>query len=287
MRRSLLVAGVALGALAPSAQAESVLVSMGNTAFLPGQVDILVGDTVAWRNASTKTHNVRFGDGSFDSGRIAPREAANTSFAAPGTFAYVCTIHDGMDGEVSVHPLLISGPRGAVRRGASVALHLRVPENPGTVTIEEDSGGGWVPVATAGPPPSGHEGHAGPGTLHAAVVPPGSASYRAVSAAGVSPELRVQVSDGTQLAVAAKRVRRGGSRVDVRAAPAEPRARIVLQLKLRERFGWWPVARGRLNRRSRATFRVRGRAGAPARAVLVGGDWVTPLATSPVVRLPR
>ena len=288
MRRALAVAALGLGALAAPAQADSTLVSMSNTAFLPGHVDILTGDTVAWRNVSTKTHNVKFDGGIFDSGRIAPRAAANTAFGEPGRFSYVCTIHDGMNGDVAVHPLLLSGPRGPVRRGAPVALHVRAPDGAGAVTIEEDSGSGWVPVATAGPPPPrGHEGHVEPSTLHATVVPPGSAVYRAVSGAGASPELRVQVSDGTQLAVTARRAARGRSRVSVRAVPADPRARVVLQLKLRERFGWWPVARGRLDRRSRAAFTVRGHAGVPARVVLVGGDWVTRLASSRAVRLPR
>jgi hypothetical protein len=62
---------------------------------------------------------------------------------------------------------------------------------------------------------------------------------------------------------------------------------VVLQLKLRERFGWWPIARARLDKSSRARFTVRGHAGAPARVVLVGPDWATPLSASRVVKLPH
>ncbi|HEU4976964.1 MAG TPA: hypothetical protein VFT50_17885, partial [Baekduia sp.] len=51
----------------------------------------------------------------------------------------------------------------------------------------------------------------------------------------------------------------------------------------RERFGWWPVRRARLDYLSEAQLRVRH--GGRVRVVLVGRDGWTPLATSPVLRL--
>jgi plastocyanin len=290
MRRTAAAGAVLLASvvLAAPASAESVFVTMGTKSFTPRQLDVLVGDNIVWRNTSIKTHNVKFETEGFNSGRLAPRLAANHIFALAGEYAYICTIHDGMTGELGVHPLLLSGPTGPVARGETVKLHVRAPLDATGITIEEDAGAGWVQVATAGPPPpSGHDGHIAPGTLHADVVPPGSASYRAVSALGASQPVRVEVTDGTRLAVAARRARRGRSVVRVSALPAAPGTRVVLQLHLRERFGWWPVARARLDRRSRAAFTVRGHRGAPARAVLVGEDWTTPVSRSPVVRLPR
>lgn len=290
MRRLLAVATAALGtwlALAGPAQAESVFVSMTTGAFSPSELRVLVGDNVVWRNNSVKTHNVKFDIEGFNSGRIAPRGAANHQFTAEGAFAYVCTIHDGMDGEVAVHPLLLSGPARPVRRGASVALHVRAPDDAGEVTIEADRGSGFQPVAVAGAPEGGgHEGHVEPGTRHASVVADQSATYRAVSAGGSSPELRVEVTDGPVLSASAKRLGRGRAAVTVKASPAAPGTRVVLQLRLRERFGWWPVARARLDRRSRAVLTVRGHARTPARALLVGADWATPLSQSRVLRLP-
>jgi hypothetical protein len=132
----------------------------------------------------------------------------------------------------------------------------------------------------------GHEGHADPGTLHANVVAAQTASYRAVSAAGASPELRVEVGAGPALSLAA-RSRPGRRLINVKASPAAPGARVVLQLRLRERFGWWPVARARLDARSRAQFTLRGHAGVPARVVTVGPDWTTVLSKSRVLRLRR
>jgi hypothetical protein len=94
----------------------------------------------------------------------------------------------------------------------------------------------------------------------------------------------VEVSAGPALAVAA-RSGAGRAVIDVRARPAAPRTRVVLELRLRERFGWWPVRQARLDRRSRARFTLRGYAGVPARVVSVGPDWATVLSKSRVLKL--
>jgi plastocyanin len=285
--RALAAALLALAALAAPAQADSIFVSAGTSSFFPSNLDVLVGDTVVWRNNSLKTHNVQAETAGFDSGRFGPRTAVNHVFAAAGVFPYVCTIHDGMTGQIGVYPLLLGGPGRPVQPGASVALHVRAPEGSGEVTIEADTGAGYQPVAVAGPPEGGgHEGHVEPGTLHANVVVNQTTSYRAVSAAGLSPELRVEVSAGPALSLAA-RSSRGRRLIDVRARPAAPGTRVVLELKLRERFGWWPAARARLDRRSRARFTLRGHAGVPVRVVTVGPDWATVHSESRVLRLRR
>jgi hypothetical protein len=272
-----------------TAAALSVFVSMATASFAPAHVDVLAGDTVVWRNNSQKTHNVKFDTEGFNSGRVAPRGAAHHEFPVAGEYSYVCTIHDTMKGEVGVHPLLLEGPsKTLVRRGTSVALHVRAPVGGGEVRIESDSGTGFVPVAVAGPAGGGeHEGHEEPGTVHATVVASETAVYRAVSSGGSSNELRIEVTDAPDLAVRVRRAGRGRSLVTVAADPVTPGARVVLQLRLRERFGWWPVDRARLKRGSRASFQVRGNEGVLARVVLVGPDWATPLGESRTLRLPR
>jgi hypothetical protein len=270
------------------AAAMSIFVSMLSSAFSPSHQDVLVGDRVIWRNVSTKTHNVKFETEGWGSGRIAPRGVASHEFTVPGVFPYICTIHDGMVGQIGVYPLVLDGPSRRVRRGTSVAFHVRAPEDAGEVRIEADSGGGFVPVAVAGPAQGGsHERHDAPGTVHATVAAGETAVYRAAFENGSSNELRIEVTDAPDISAKVRRARRGGSVVTTTANPATPGARVVLQLKLRERFGWWPVARARLDKRSRARFTVRGNAGAPARVVLVGPDWATNLSQSRTVRLPR
>ena len=290
MRRALLAAAVAITVLAGAApaRAESLFVFTPSLRFSPSHLDVLVGDTVVWRNTSQKTHNIKFETEGFNSGRLEPGEVTNHPFPVAGVYPYHCTIHDGMNGVIGAYPLVLSGPARPVRRGTTVALHVRAPEGAGEVRIEADFGAGFVPVAVAGPATGGgHEGHDEPGTVHADVVASESAVYRAAFAGGFSQELRIEVTDAPDLSARVRRGKRGSAIVSVGANPATPGARVVLQLKLRERFGWWPVARARLDRRSHARFVVHGHAGVPARVVLVAPDWATALTASRALKLPH
>jgi plastocyanin len=290
MKNALLAALVAAAVLAGAApaSAESVFVFTPGLRFSPSHLDVLPGDNVVWRNTSLKTHNVKFDTEGFNSGRLEPGDAAHHVFPVAGIYPYHCTIHDEMNGVIGVYPLVLSGPTRPVRRGTSIALHVRAPLDAGEVRIEANYGAGFVPVAVAGPAVgAGHEGHDEPGMLHADVVASLSAVYRAVFAGGTSEELRIEVTDAPDLSARVRRDRRGRAVVSVGANPATPGARVVLELKLRERFGWWPVARARLDRRSSARFVVRGHAGVRARVVLVGPDWATLLTQSRVLKLPH
>jgi hypothetical protein len=66
--------------------------------------------------------------------------------------------------------------------------------------------------------------------------------------------------------------------------PAVPGGTVVLQLRLRERFGWWPTRTLRLDSRSHARFVIDRRVSAPARVALTLPDGGTVLATSVVKR---
>ena len=132
---------------------------------------MLVGDTVIWRNNSLKTHNVQAETAGYNSGRFAPRSAVNHVFPAAGGFPYVCTIHDGMTGEIGVHPLLLSGPARPVQPGASVALHVRAPAAQPRSRSRPTAGRATSRSRLPGRPEGGgHDGHVEPGTLHANVV---------------------------------------------------------------------------------------------------------------------
>lgn len=269
-----------------AAAAMSVLVSMGAGAFSPAHLDVMTGDNVVWHNGSTKTHNVLFETEGYNSGRVQPGTGANHVFPAAGVYDYHCTIHTGMVGRVGVYPLVLEGPATRIRRGRTIALGVRAPDGAGEVTVEADHGSGFVPVAAATPvvPGPGHQGHDAPGELHADVVATDTATYRAVFSAGTSNELRVEVTDAPDLSARVRRSGRG-SVVTVSASPASPGSRVVLQVNLRERFGWWPVKRARLDKRGHAGFVVSGYGRVPARAVLVGPDWATPLNQTRTFRL--
>jgi hypothetical protein len=118
------------------------------------------------------------------------------------------------------------------------------------------------------------------------VRPQASATYRAVAGPHVSPAVRVVV--GRPLALSAKRRGRRSARLTVKALPPQPGATVVLQTYLKERFGWWPTARRRLDSASQARFTVRRRSrGRRMRVVLTEPDGVTARGVSNVVRVRR
>jgi hypothetical protein len=82
-----------------------------------------------------------------------------------------------------------------------------------------------------------------------------------------------------------RRSRGRSSSLRVHVDPANPGARVALQLKLRERFGWWTIARARLDQRSDARFVNSRKKRVWARVVLTQSDGWTILAASRAVRL--
>jgi hypothetical protein len=139
------------------------------------------------------------------------------------------------------------------------------------VRIERAVGAGFETVATATA--------AADGSWSVTAAAPATGDYRAATAAGVSESRRLLVSDRKILVRATKRG------IAVTVTPALPYGRIVLQQDLRDRFGWWPLMRMRLDYVSEASFAVL----RPARvrvALLDQNGW-TPLVTSQVVQLGR
>jgi plastocyanin len=272
--RALAVAGILL-ALPAAASADTADVAISSSAFGPAQVSVLAGDTVSWQNQSLRTHTVTSRDGLFGSPQIGLSGGFSNKFPTAGMFAYYCQIHAFMTGEVDVYPVLLSGPADPVSRGAQVPLDGRAEPGTSSVEIQADFGSGFAPVATAAVD--------GAGIFHAAVPATASAKYRAVSAAGASPDVQVLVID-RKLVVRASRHGRTAL-VRVQAVPGDPGAIVQLQLQLRERFGWWPASRRRLDSNSRAVFRAP--AGARARVALTLPDGWTPVVMSAPLRLPR
>ena len=269
--RALACAGAlgALGLAVPvAAGGAGVPVTIQFQAFAPSQIDVLPGDTVDWSNVSERRHTVTAFDGSFDSGDLFGGDSFSHEFDEVGTFAYHCTVHLTMTGEVDVRRVILDPlPPGPVPAGQRIEVTGRTAD-PGTaVTVERAVGTGFQAAATATPAPDG--------TWSTTVPAVTTSEYRATAGADSSETRRLLVTD-RKVHVHATRA---GLRVTV--TPADPNAQVVLQLHLRERFGWWPTKRVALDYLSRADFRVRRRA--PARVVLVDSDGWTVLARSPVI----
>jgi plastocyanin len=251
-------------------------VAIGFASFTPQHEDVLVGDTVTWHNGSVRTHTVTADDNtSFDSGRLTTGSDFAHRFTAAGAYAYHCTLHAGMTGEVDAHTLLLAAPAPNAAPNRRFPLSGRAALPAGTsVAIQADTGSGPTTVATT---TVGEDG-----TFAADVTPTASASYRAVAGDQSSPAVQVLVLDH-QVTLRVTEARHGVARVTATVTPAAPGQDVVLQADLRDRFGWWPLQHRRLDRASRAHFTVRLRGRTPLRVRLTLPDRATPLATSRTV----
>jgi plastocyanin len=241
--------------------------------FGPSKLDVLPAETVAWTNVSTRQHTVTSDAGAFGSGLLSSGDRFSWTFAAVGAYPYHCTVHAGMTGEVDVRRVTLDLlPTAVLPPGTPVQLSGRTADLSAPVRIERSTDGThFAPEATATPTAAGD--------WQATVKARATADYRAASGADVSENRRLLVSNRR---VHAHATRAG---VAVRVTPKAPYGRLMLQRRLRERFGWWPIARKRLDYVSQATFHVRGPA--RVRVVLVDSDGWTPLAISRVIHLRR
>jgi hypothetical protein len=143
------------------------------------------------------------------------------------------------------------------------------------VSVEGDSGSGYREVGTASADANGH--------FSLQVTPATTTTYRAVHDDQASPPVTLIVLDHQ---VSARAVRHGRAVVfSVAVTPSSPGSTVVLQLRLRERFGWWPERRARLDGGSHARFVIHTRRRVRARVLLTRSDGATPLAQSPELRL--
>jgi plastocyanin len=87
----------------PATPVATTSVSMKNTAFSPADIVVSPGATVTWTNDDGFAHNATFSSTAIAS---TPSFASGSQSvvmpATPGTYAYTCTIHGGMNGTVKV-----------------------------------------------------------------------------------------------------------------------------------------------------------------------------------------
>ncbi len=98
------VSAATVGGQVAASQASGKTVTLRNIAFAPKSLTISRGSTVtfAWRDDGTAHKVVSKGTKRFRS--IAVRETGSQSrkFTAAGTYRYVCTLHPGMSGRITV-----------------------------------------------------------------------------------------------------------------------------------------------------------------------------------------
>ena len=264
------VTAILLAAPAPAATRPQE-VSVQFSAYGPSQLDVLPGEAVLWTNVSQRTHTVTSDTGLFDSGHVLTGGRFEFRFNQAGAYRYHCTIHTSIVGEIDVRRVILGTlPTAAVPVGSRVEFSGRTADPSKRIRIQRSLGGStFTTIAGARP--------AANGTWKALVSAEATGDYRATAGADVSQTRR--------LIVGIRRVHIHPTRtgVSVSVTPSAPYARILVEVYLRERFGWWPVSSGHLDYVSEADVRVR--RPARVRVVLVDRDGWTPIATSPVVQL--
>lgn len=106
MRRILIVlpllAVLAAVVAAPEASAATKTVQILRGSFSPATVSIVAGDTVRWRNADTRDHQVVSTTGTFASPVLRPGRTYSFTFAAAGTYRYRDALNPRVTGTVRV-----------------------------------------------------------------------------------------------------------------------------------------------------------------------------------------
>jgi plastocyanin len=110
------VAGANLG------QAGTKVTANSSNQFAPGTITATTGEVVQWTVAPDSVpHNVTFdSDGTLSSpSTLGPGESWQVKFTVPGTYAYHCTIHDGMNGQITISGS--AAPAGSASAAASAS----------------------------------------------------------------------------------------------------------------------------------------------------------------------
>jgi plastocyanin len=95
---------IAAGAAAVTAAASSATVDIDNFAFTPAALTVTAGTTVTWKNEDDSPHRIGDKNGTFKSAALDTDDSFSHTFAAPGEYPYICTIHPYMVGTIIVKP---------------------------------------------------------------------------------------------------------------------------------------------------------------------------------------
>lgn len=96
---------VGLAAASGLGPAVTKITATSGDTFSPGTTSVATGQVVQWTVASDSVpHNVTFdSNGDLTSpGSLGPGDTWQVKFTVPGTYPYHCTIHDGMNGQITV-----------------------------------------------------------------------------------------------------------------------------------------------------------------------------------------
>jgi plastocyanin len=113
---AVLIGAVALGLLllagltqvfageAVKAAASTATINIDNFKFAPATLAVTAGTTVTWKNEDDSPHRIGGKNGSFTSAALDTDGTFSHTFATPGEYPYICTLHPYMAGKIIVKP---------------------------------------------------------------------------------------------------------------------------------------------------------------------------------------
>jgi plastocyanin len=153
-RRSAFVALILMLLSTSSASATTATVKMVNYGFTPMVQKVALGNSVKWKNASTKKHSAT-PTVNWSWGSVTVAAGATSNAVAPtqaGTFPYFCSFHPTMKGTIKV-PMKVSPLAG--NTATYFMLTLGTVKAPGVLVHQVEvrqNGGPWQLRATTAEP---------------------------------------------------------------------------------------------------------------------------------------
>src|SRR6516164_2025758 len=92
----------AAGEAVVAAAASPATVEIDNFAFAPATLTVTAGTTVTWKNEDDSPHRIGDQNGTFKSAALETDDTFSHTFAAPGEYPYICTMHPYMVGKIVV-----------------------------------------------------------------------------------------------------------------------------------------------------------------------------------------
>ena len=87
-----------------AAAASPATIKIDNFTFAPAMLTVTAGTTVTWKNEDDSPHRIGDKNGAFKSAALDTDETFSYTFASPGEYQYICTIHPYMAGKIVVKP---------------------------------------------------------------------------------------------------------------------------------------------------------------------------------------
>lgn len=85
-----------------AAATRTTTVEIANFAFAPKDLTVTAGTTVTWKNADDSPHRIADVNGAYASAALDTEDSFSHTFATPGVYKYICSIHPYMVGTVVV-----------------------------------------------------------------------------------------------------------------------------------------------------------------------------------------